>query len=95
VPVRMAGAAGGALQTGQRLGAAVGTAALPGLYYLVLGRHQDYRAAVVIALGAALIGMVASLALATFDWQRDRRTRSGGGKRPQEAADDPVRSGQS
>ncbi|MFY4723076.1 MFS transporter [Streptomyces sp. LaBMicrA B280] len=95
VPVRMAGAAGGALQTGQRLGAAVGTAALPGLYYLVLGRHQDYRAAVVIALGAALIGMVASLALATFDWQRDRRARSGGGKRPQEVADDPVRSGQS
>ena len=95
VPVRMAGAAGGALQTGQRLGAAVGTAALPGLYYLVLGRHQDYRAAVVIALGAALIGMVASLALATFDWQRDRRTRSGSGKRPQEVADDPVRSGQS
>ncbi|CAM5734740.1 hypothetical protein SFUMM280S_09315 [Streptomyces fumanus] len=39
VPVRMAGAAGGALQTGQRLGGAVGTAALPGLFYLVLRLH--------------------------------------------------------
>ncbi|MFH7340338.1 MFS transporter [Streptomyces sp. KHY 26] len=92
VPVRMAGAAGGALQTGQRLGAAVGTAALPGLYYLMLGRHHDYRSAVVLALGAALIGMLASLALATFDWQRDRPARVGP---PREVADDPVRSGRS
>jgi EmrB/QacA subfamily drug resistance transporter len=40
VPVRMAGVAGGALQTGQRLGAAVGTATLPGLYYLTLGGRR-------------------------------------------------------
>jgi EmrB/QacA subfamily drug resistance transporter len=32
VPVRMAGSAGGGLQTFQRFGAAIGTAALPGLY---------------------------------------------------------------
>ncbi|MEU6844384.1 MFS transporter [Streptomyces sp. NPDC046716] len=73
VPVRMAGAAGGALQTGQRLGAAVGTAALPGLFYLVLGRDDDYRSALFVALIAALVAMLASLALATFDWLRDRR----------------------
>jgi EmrB/QacA subfamily drug resistance transporter len=41
VPVRMAGAAGGALQTGQRLGGAVGTAALPGLFYLALNANHD------------------------------------------------------
>ncbi|MEU3828994.1 MFS transporter [Streptomyces sp. SID486] len=90
VPVRMAGAAGGALQTGQRLGAALGTAALPGLFYLVLGRSHDYRGALVTALGAGLVGMAASLALATFDWQRDRRTQQRHRKCPDEVANDPV-----
>ncbi|MET8562666.1 MFS transporter [Streptomyces flaveolus] len=90
VPVRMAGAAGGALQTGQRLGATLGTAALPGLFYLVLGRSHDYRGALVTALCAALVGMVASLALATFDWQRDRRLSRPHRKCPDEVAHDPV-----
>ncbi|MFI9650745.1 MFS transporter [Streptomyces sp. NPDC052040] len=90
VPVRMAGAAGGALQTGQRLGAAVGTAALPGLYYLVLSRHDDYRIAIVTALSAALVGMAASLVLAAFDWQRDRRARHPHRKCPDEVANNPV-----
>ncbi|OIK02146.1 MFS transporter [Streptomyces monashensis] len=72
VPVHMAGAAGGALQTGQRLGAAVGTAALPGLFYVTLGRNGHYPAALFTAIGAALIGMAASLALAAYDWRRDR-----------------------
>ncbi|QTE02929.1 MFS transporter [Streptomyces cyanogenus] len=90
VPVRMAGAAGGALQTGQRLGAALGTAALPGLFYLVLGRSHDYRGALVTALGAALVGMVASLALATADWRRDRRASRSRRTCPEEVANDPV-----
>ncbi|MEU6599757.1 MFS transporter [Streptomyces flaveolus] len=90
VPVRMAGAAGGALQTGQRLGATLGTAALPGLFYLVLGRSHDYRGALVTALCAALLGMVASLALATFDWQRDRRLSRPHRKCPDEVAHDPL-----
>ncbi|MFJ1967699.1 MFS transporter [Streptomyces sp. NPDC087903] len=76
VPVRMAGAAGGALQTGQRLGGAMGTAALPGLFYLVLGHGgHDYRAAVTIAVGAGLVPVLCSLAVAVYDWQRDRRAR--------------------
>jgi EmrB/QacA subfamily drug resistance transporter len=90
VPVRMAGAAGGALQTGQRLGAAVGTAALPGLFYLVLGGSDDYRGALVTALGAALVGMAASLVLAAFDWRRDRRARGPHRKCPDEVANSPV-----
>lgn len=90
VPVRMAGAAGGALQTGQRLGAAVGTAALPGLFYVVLGRGHDYRGALVTALSAALVGMAASLALATHDWLHDRRARSSRGACPDEVAHSPV-----
>lgn len=94
VPVRMAGAAGGALQTGQRLGAAVGTAALPGLYYLALGEGDDYRGALSVALVAALTGMGASLALATVDWRRDRRTRQTREKCPDEVAHDPLHSRQ-
>ncbi|MGV9405374.1 MFS transporter [Streptomyces sp. NPDC003667] len=90
VPVRMAGAAGGALQTGQRLGAAVGTAALPGLFYLVLGRSHDYHGALFAALGAALVGMAASLALATSDWRRDRRISGPRRKCPDEVANSPV-----
>ncbi|KUN01155.1 MFS transporter [Streptomyces yokosukanensis] len=90
VPVHMAGAAGGALQTGQRLGAAVGTAALPGLFYLVLGRSHDYRGALVTALGTALVGMLAALALATLDWRRDRRTHGSRRGRPDEVAHDPT-----
>ncbi|MFI1720614.1 MFS transporter [Streptomyces sp. NPDC020489] len=92
VPVRMAGAAGGALQTGQRLGAAVGTAALPGIYYLVLGSTDHYRTALVTALGVALVGMTASLALATADWLRDRGGDAGHRSCPDEVANSPVHS---
>ncbi|WP_037801502.1 MFS transporter [Streptomyces sp. LaPpAH-108] len=95
VPVRMAGAAGGALQTGQRLGAAVGTAALPGLFYVALGGHGDYRSALTTALVAALVGMGASLALATFDWRRDRRASRARRACPDEVANDPVNARQS
>ncbi|GGW60417.1 MFS transporter [Streptomyces lucensis JCM 4490] len=90
VPVRMAGAAGGALQTGQRLGAAVGTAALPGLFYVVLGRSSDFRGALGVALASALAGMLASLALAAFDWRRDREKRRPHRKCPDEVANSPV-----
>ncbi|MFD5010760.1 MFS transporter [Streptomyces chartreusis] len=95
VPVNMAGAAGGALQTGQRLGAAVGTAALPGLFYMVLGNGDDYQGALVIALGTAIAGMLTSLALAVFDWRRDRRIRGKHGKCTQEVANSPMHSRQS
>jgi hypothetical protein len=43
VPVGMAGAAGGAAQTAQRIGAAIGTAALATIFYHVLPRTgHDY-----------------------------------------------------
>lgn len=92
VPVRMAGAAGGALQTGQRLGAAVGTAALPGLFYLVLGHSDDFQVALFTALCAALAAMSTSLVLAAYDWLRDRRRRAEHGKCPEEVANSPVHS---
>ncbi|GAA5073086.1 MFS transporter [Streptomyces similanensis] len=72
VPVRMAGAAGGALQTGQRLGGAIGTAALPGLFYTVLAASgRDYREAVALSVGAALVAILAALAVAVADWRHD------------------------
>ncbi|MFD0318929.1 MFS transporter [Streptomyces flavalbus] len=92
VPVRMAGAAGGALQTGQRLGGAVGTAALPGLFYLVLAQDDDqYRTAVAVAVLCGVLPVLAALVLAVRDW---RRHRGGTGRsRPEDRAHRPVHAG--
>jgi EmrB/QacA subfamily drug resistance transporter len=67
VPVRMAGAAGGALQTAQRIGAAVGTALLASVFYRVLsGSGHAYPAAVSDALlcacGLELLALLLALA---------------------------------
>ncbi len=61
VPVRMAGAAGGALQTGQRIGSAVGTALLAGVYYSALGAGPPRPGTAVFAamLCAVLFVLVA------------------------------------
>ncbi len=76
VPVEMAGSAGGALQTGQRFGAAIGTAVLPGLFYLVLASTgSDFRAAVAVALAAAVVGVAAALAVAVAEWWREAHRR--------------------
>lgn len=94
VPVRMAGAAGGALQTGQRLGGAVGTAALPGLFYMALGGgdHAHYRSAVALAVGCGILPVLGALALAVRDWLRDRA--SDGRGCPDEVAHSPTHAGQ-
>jgi MFS family permease len=73
VPVRMAGVAGGALQTGQRLGAAVGTAVLPGLYYVAKGDDDRPSAAVALSVGAGILTVLVALVLALMDWRTDRR----------------------
>jgi MFS family permease len=66
--------AGGALQTGQRFGAAVGTAVLPALFYLVLASTgNDFRAAVAVALSGAVVGVAAALAVAAAEWWREAR----------------------
>ncbi|MFI8946363.1 MFS transporter [Streptomyces sp. NPDC053750] len=93
VPVRMAGAAGGALQTGQRLGAAVGTAALPGLFYLTLNAtHDDYHQAVALSVGTGVAAMLCALAVAVLDWRRDR---SGSARRcPPETSHSHTHAGQ-
>ena len=74
VPVQMAGAAGGALQTAQRIGSAIGAAGLVTMYYRSLtSSGKDYAAAVSDALlagiGFLLLALLMALAAAT------RRTR--------------------
>jgi EmrB/QacA subfamily drug resistance transporter len=74
VPVHMAGAAGGGLQTAQRFGASIGTAALPGLFYVVLSSADgDYSVAAASGLAVALVTTLSALVLAVLDWRRDRR----------------------
>jgi MFS family permease len=76
VPVRMAGSAGGALQTGQRVGAAIGTAALPGAYYLVLGATgQNHQVAAAVALSGAVLSVTAALGIAVRDLRHERAAR--------------------
>jgi EmrB/QacA subfamily drug resistance transporter len=74
VPVTMAGSAGGALQTGQRIGGAIGTAALPGVFYAVLAMNgEDYPMAAATAVAVAVVSIVAALVVAIVEWQAARR----------------------
>jgi EmrB/QacA subfamily drug resistance transporter len=72
VPVRMAGAAGGALQTAQRIGAAIGTALLVSVFYRVLAASgHSYPTAVSDALLCACGLMLLALLLAVAElWHR-------------------------
>lgn len=90
VPVTMAGSAGGALQTGQRIGSALGTAGLAGLFYAVLaGSGQDQQAAVAAAIATASAAVAVALAVAVVEWRRDRRSADGVGG-PDPGAPDHV-----
>ena len=74
VPVSMAGSAGGALQTGQRIGGAVGTAALPGVFYALLAANgQDFRPAAAISVAAAVVSIVVALGVAVGEWRAGKR----------------------
>jgi EmrB/QacA subfamily drug resistance transporter len=76
VPVHMAGSAGGALQTAQRIGAAVGTAALAGLFYAVLAATGgDQLVAVAVALGGAVAAVGVALVIGVVEWRRGRPER--------------------
>jgi EmrB/QacA subfamily drug resistance transporter len=73
VPVQMAGAAGGALQTAQRIGSAIGTAILATIFYQVLARTgRVYSAAVSDTLLCASGIMLLALLLAVVELVRRR-----------------------
>jgi Na+/melibiose symporter-like transporter len=88
VPVEMAGAAGGALQTAQRIGAAIGTAVLAAIFYQVLLRTgRDYPAAVYDALLCACGVMLLALLMAVAELARRRhRDRAAAHPQPEDAA---------
>ncbi|HEX6497647.1 MAG TPA: MFS transporter [Micromonosporaceae bacterium] len=66
VPVRGAGSAGAVLQTGQRIGTAIGIASVGSVFFARLaGTHGDwaqaFRHALVVAIGFVLVSLVAAL----------------------------------
>jgi MFS family permease len=76
VPVPMAGVAGGAVQTAQRIGSAIGTAALATIFYQILLRTgHDYATAISDALLCAAGLMVVALLMAVVDVTRQRLNR--------------------
>lgn len=67
VPTEMAGVASGVLQTGQRIGAAVGTAALAAMFYATVGATGGYPAGLAVALFGAVALVLAALVLAVVE----------------------------
>jgi EmrB/QacA subfamily drug resistance transporter len=73
VPLTMAGVAGGALQTAQRVGGAIGTAVLVGVFSIALsGTGGDYPTAVSDTLLCAAGVMLLALAIAVAELIRRR-----------------------
>ncbi|HET6699806.1 MAG TPA: MFS transporter [Nocardioidaceae bacterium] len=76
VPPRMGGAAGGALQTGQRIGSAVGAALLAAVFRVSLSATDGRpHAALAWTFGCSVLVMVVTLALALGELQRRRTGR--------------------
>ncbi|MDP9822935.1 EmrB/QacA subfamily drug resistance transporter [Nocardioides massiliensis] len=71
VPTRMGGAAGGALQTGQRIGTAIGAALVMTTYQIALSAYDDPGRALQWAIGAALVLLSAAWAAALWSWRHE------------------------
>jgi EmrB/QacA subfamily drug resistance transporter len=77
VPVEQGGTAGGLIQVGQRVGAAVGIAAVGSMFYARIDQAQgDYAAALQLGLFIAIGFVVLALIVAVIDIVVDRRHRS-------------------
>jgi EmrB/QacA subfamily drug resistance transporter len=74
VPVRRAGTAGGVLQTGQRLGTAIGVAAVGSTFFRTLGSDRgDYRVAVSHGMRVATVITAVALVIGLLDGAATRR----------------------
>lgn len=73
VPGSMAGVAGGVLQTGQRIGTAIGTAVLGSVFHAVALSEAGYPAAVATALLCSIGFTLVALVLALLDLGNDHR----------------------
>lgn len=71
VPTRMGGAAGGALQTGQRIGAAVGAALIMTAYQVALSQSVTPGTALRWALGVSLVLLATAWSAALWSWRRE------------------------
>jgi EmrB/QacA subfamily drug resistance transporter len=79
VPPEMGGAAGGALQTGQRIGASIGAALLMTVYQLTLGTTDTSGRAVQYALLAALAVLAVALGMAVRAMRDEKRLAGAAG----------------
>lgn len=70
VPTRMGGAAGGALQTGQRIGAAIGAAVVMTAYQVALAAF-DGSAALRWSIGTSVLLLSLALAAAVWSWRNE------------------------
>ncbi|WP_260194905.1 MFS transporter [Actinophytocola gossypii] len=67
VPTTMSGVASGVLQTGQRMGAAVGSAALAAIFYATIGVSGRYPLGLAVALFGAVVLILVALVLAVVE----------------------------
>jgi MFS family permease len=80
VPVRRAGTAGGLLQVGQRMGAAIGIAAVGSVFFArVAATRGDFASAFEHGLVVAVIFVAVALVLAMVDVVVDRRVHARAG----------------
>jgi MFS family permease len=73
VPPWMGGVAAGVLQTGQRIGSAIGTAALAAVFYSVLSHSGRYQSAIAVALLTATGFVCLALLVAMLELRARRR----------------------
>lgn len=78
VPVANGGAAGGVMQTGQRMGAAMGLAVGTGTLYAALDARGDWHQAVFLAFAVSSLATLVALVVAVLDARR-RSVRVGPG----------------
>lgn len=76
VPSRMGGVAAGVLQTGQRIGSAIGTATLAAVFYGVVSRSGHYQNAIAAALLTATGFVCLALLVAVLELRIRRRRKS-------------------
>ncbi|MGH4035623.1 MFS transporter [Actinomycetota bacterium Odt1-20B] len=76
VPVRLAGAAGGVLQTSQRIGSAAGIAAVGAVFFAHVGNHDHWADALQLGLLTALGFVVVALVAAVLDLRAEARQRA-------------------
>jgi EmrB/QacA subfamily drug resistance transporter len=72
VPVERAGTAGGLLQTGQRIGSAIGIAAVGAVFFAQVGSDQNFDRAFEHGLVVAMVFVAAALVLSIVDVLLDR-----------------------